>query len=153
MHRTYQDFVRLLCYFLTEMDTNDSGLTLNGINRAVFAAFPEIEERTRNVFGSYYDLQNGTPEETPGAYLIFEDVVMKLVVDLLLIAEDEKLISRLFAFFEEMAKSTDPDVSRDLLGIAILEPLVYEKDRLRAAWRFIGPKMRELTIVEAHTQG
>jgi len=138
---------------LTEMATSDSGLTINSINRAVFAALPEIEERTRNVFGSYYDLQKGTPEETPGAYLIFEDVVMKLVVDLLVIAEDEKLISRLFAFFEEMAKSTDPEVSRDLLGIAILEPLVHEKDCLRAAWRFMGPKIRELTVVEAHTQG
>jgi hypothetical protein len=133
------------------MDENN--LTLDGIIGALLSAFPELEERIRSTFGSYYDLQKGTPEETPGAYLIFEDVVMKLVVDLLVIAEDEKLISRLFAFFEEMAKSTDPDVSQDLLGIAILEPLVYEKDCLRAAWRFMGPKMRELAVVEAHTQG
>ena len=55
-------------------------LILDGIGGALLSAFPELEERIRSAFGSYYDLEKGTPEETPGPYLIFEDVVQKLVV-------------------------------------------------------------------------
>ena len=95
----------------------------------------------------------GTPEETPGAYPIFEDVVKKLTFELLKSGQDEALLARLFLFFKDMAKSPDPNVSRDLLGIAILEPLVYERQSLRQAWKYMGPKMRELAILEADSQG
>ena len=60
---------------------------------------------------------------------------------------------RLFDFFENMANSPDPRVSRDLLGMAILEPLVYEKARVRTAWKFMGPKMKEFAVLEASHQG
>jgi hypothetical protein len=130
-----------------------NNLTLDSVNGALLAAFPEFEERIRNAFGSDFDLATGTPDETPGAYLVFEDVVKKLVVELLVSGEDEKLLKRLFLFFESMAMSTDTDVSRDLLGIAILEPLVYEKACIRAAWRFMGPKMKEFSVLEASHQG
>jgi hypothetical protein len=128
---------------------DERNLTYDGINTALLSAFPEFEERIRNAFGSYYDFE----KETPGAYLVFEDVVKKLVVELLKSDEDEKLLTRLFVFFENMANSKDPIVSRDLLGIAILEPLVYEKACIRAAWRFMGPKMKELAEIEAGHQG
>ena len=58
-----------------------SCLTLENINAAIFSAVPEVEERTKAVFGSCYDFEAGTREEDPGAYLVFEDVVMKLVID------------------------------------------------------------------------
>jgi hypothetical protein len=61
---------------------DEKNLTLDGINGALLSAFPELEERIRSTFGSYYDLEKGTPEETPGPYRIFEDVVQKLVVEL-----------------------------------------------------------------------
>jgi hypothetical protein len=76
-----------------------------------------------------------------------------MVVELLESGEDEKLLTRLFVFFENMANSKDPNLSRDLLGIAILEPLVYEKACIRAAWRFMGPKMKELAEIEAGHPG
>jgi hypothetical protein len=132
---------------------DEKNLTLDGISGALLSVFPELEERIRSTFGSYYDLEKATPKETPGPYLIFEDVVQKLVVELLESGEDGILLIRLFAFFEDMANSPDPSVSRELLGIAILEPLVYEKTNLRAAWRFMGPKMKESAVIEASHQG
>ena len=57
---------------------------------------------------------------------MFEDVVQKLIFNLLETNKGERLLGRIFGFFERMANSDDPSVSRDLLGIAILELLVYE---------------------------
>ena len=79
--------------------------------------------------------------------------MQKLVFDLLETGKDERLLAHLFGFFEEMANSSDPNVSRDLLGIAILEPLVYEKAKIRAAWKFMGPKMKELAEAKAKPEG
>jgi hypothetical protein len=128
-------------------------LTFDGVRGALLSAFPELLERVWSTFGSDYDLEKGTPEETPEAYPIFEDVVKKLVFELLESGQDEGLLTRLFLFFEDMANSPDPNVSRDLLGIAILEPLVYRKASLRAAWRFMGPKTKEFAVLEAGDQG
>jgi len=132
---------------------NEEALTFDRVRRALLSAFPELLERIWNTFGSYYDLEKGTPEETPEAYPIFEDVIQKLVFELLESGQEEALLTRLFAFFEDMANSPDPNVSRDLLGIAILEPLVYRKASLRAAWRFMGPKTKEFAALEAADQG
>jgi hypothetical protein len=132
---------------------SEEPLTFGSIRGALLSAFPELLERIWNAFGSYYDLEKGTPEETPEAYPIFEDVVKKLVFELLESGQEEALLIRLFAFFENMANSPDPNVSRDLLGIAILEPLVYEKASVRAAWKFMGPKMKEFAVIEASLQG
>jgi hypothetical protein len=128
-------------------------LTFDSVRAALLSAFPELLERVWTTFGSYYDLEKGTEEETPGAYPVFEDVVQKVVFELLESGQDESLLTRLFLFFEDMANSVDPNVSRDLLGISILEPLVYRKASLRAAWRFMGPKTKEFAALEAGQQG
>jgi hypothetical protein len=127
-------------------------LTFNGVRGALLTAFPELLERIWSTFGSYYALEKGTPEETPETYPIFECVVKELVFELLESGQDEGLLTRLFLFFEDMADSTDPNVSRDLLGIAILEPLVYRKESLRRAWKYMGPKMKEFAVREADSQ-
>jgi hypothetical protein len=137
--------------FFVKMSENN--LTYGGIRGALLSAFPELLEPIWSAFGSYYDLEKGTPEETPEAYPVFEDVVQKLVFELLESGQDENLVARFFLFFEDMANSSDLNVSRDLLGIAILEPLVYRKASLRAAWRFMGPKMRQFAAIEAVQQG
>ena len=131
----------------------EKNLRYDGVRAALLSAFPELLEPIWSAFGSYYHLEKGTPEETPEAYPVFEEVVQKLVFELLESGQDENLLTRFFLFFEDMANSLDPNVSRDLLGIAILEPLVYRKASLRAAWRFMGPKMRQLVAIEAAQQG
>jgi len=132
---------------------SEGELTYDRVQGALLSAFPELLERIWSTFGSYYDLEKGTPEETPEQYPVFEDVVQKLVFELLESGQNEALLARLFLFFEDMANSPDPNVSRDLLGIAIMEPLVYRRESLRQAWKFMGPKVREYAVREADQQG
>jgi hypothetical protein len=132
---------------------SEKNLRYDDVRAALLSAFPELVELLRSTFGSYYDLEKGTPDETPETYPIFEDVVQEVVFELLESGQDEKLLTRLFLFFEDMANSPDPNVSTDLLGIAILDPLVYRKASLRAAWRFMGPKTKEFAVLAAGHQG
>jgi hypothetical protein len=127
---------------------SEETLTFDSVRGSLLSAFPELLERIWNTLGSYYDLEKGTPEETPDAYPIFEDVVQKLTFELLESGQEEALLIRLFAFFENMANSPDPNVSRDLLGIAIIEPLVYKKPSVQAAWRFMGPISNNVGLVK-----
>lgn len=142
-----------LWYFLPTNGMNENQLAFGNIREALLSAFPELLERIWKTFGSYYHLELGTVEETPEAYPVFEDVVQPLVFELLDDGQDEDLLGRLFQFFERMANSSDPNVSRDLLGIAILEPLVYRKESLHSAWKYMGPKIRDLAVKEAEFQG
>jgi len=127
----------------------ENQLVFGRIREALISSFPELWERIEKTFGSYYNPE----EETPEAYPIFEDVVKKLMFELLQDGGDEALLGRLFRFFEDMANSPDPNVSRDLLGIAILEPLVYRRESVRRAWKYMGPRIRNLAMVEARSQG
>jgi hypothetical protein len=127
----------------------ENQLVFGRIREALISSFPELWERIEKTFGSYYDLE----EETPEAYPIFEDVVQKLMFELLQDDSNQALLGRLFRFFEDMANSPDPNVSRDLLGIAILEPLVYKQESIRRAWKYMGPRTRNLAMVEARSQG
>ena len=131
---------------------NKQELGFDGIRDALFSAFPELLERVWSKFGSYYDLEKGIQDETPEAYPIFEDVVKKLVFELLEDGQSKDLLTRLFCFFEDMANSRDPDV-KDLLRIAILETLVYRRESLRRAWKYMGTKTKEFAVWEAEHQG
>ena len=67
-------------------------MTFEGIREALLSVFPELLERIWSTFGSYYDLEKGTAQQTPDAYPIFEDVVQKLVFELLESGQDEGLL-------------------------------------------------------------
>jgi hypothetical protein len=131
---------------------SEKALAYDSIRDTLFSAFPEVAERLPGVFGSYYDLEKGTPDETPEAYPIFEDLVQKLVFELLDGGQDDGLLTRLFTFFEDMAGAKDANV-KDLLTISILENLVYRRESLRRAWKYMGPQSRELAVLEAKHQG
>jgi len=119
------------------------------VREELFRAFPELWQRIESTFGSYYDLE----KETPEAYPIFEDVVQKLVFELLVSGQNETLLTRLFLFFEELANSPDPNVHRDLLAISIIKPLVAQRENALRAWKYMGPRTKELARFEAHEQG
>jgi len=61
----------------------EKNLTFDGVGAALLSAFPELLERVWSTFGSYYELEKGTKEETPEAYPIFESVVEEVVFELL----------------------------------------------------------------------
>ena len=127
-------------------------LTMSNIRGELLSAFPELLDRMWTEFSSYYNLEHGTEDETRGMYPIFEDVVQKAMFELLESDRDQPLLRRLFVFFEDMANSADVKISRDLLGIAIIEPLVYKRDSLRRAWRYFGPKTNELVMAEKRSR-
>jgi hypothetical protein len=127
-------------------------LTYDRIRDALLSAFPELLKPIWNTFGSEYHLEKGLPEETPEAYPVFEDIVQKLVFELVDSGQNEGLLTRLFLFFEDMANSHDSQVS-DLMRIAILENLVYRQQSLRKAWKYMGTKTKEFAVWEADHQG
>ena len=66
--------------------------------------------------------------------------------------DKDAILPRIFGFLEEMANSPDKDVT-DLLGIAILEPLVLKTERIRIAWPYMGRRTKELARETAQSGG
>jgi hypothetical protein len=117
-----------------------SALVYRGIEKLLLAELPELRGPLEKKFGSYYDLKTEMPE----AYPVFEDVLQEFLFELLDADRDDPLLPRAFKFLEEMATSQDKEVV-NLLWIAILEPLVPQRERLRRSWKYMGGKTRELT--------
>jgi hypothetical protein len=72
-------------------------------------------------------IRTGLGAESSGEYPLFEDVVREYMLRILLSQQDEKALTRLFGFFEKMARSSDPGVT-NLLRLTILRPLVYKPE-------------------------
>jgi hypothetical protein len=130
------------------MTTMQNTLTYKGIEKVLLARFPELKGLVDKTFGSYYDLKIETPE----AYPVFESVLRAFLFDLLDLRKDEPLLHRIFSFLEEMANSPDENVT-DLLGIAILEPLVFDRGRIRNAWKYMGESTKKLAAETARAGG
>jgi hypothetical protein len=123
-------------------------LTYKGIEKVLLARFPELKGLVNETFGSYYDLKIETPE----AYPVFESVLQAFLFDLLDLRKDEPLVHRIFSFLEETANSPDENVT-DLLGIAILEGLVFDRERIRRAWKYMGERTKKLAAETARFGG
>jgi hypothetical protein len=125
----------------------DSGFVYDGIETVLLAEFPEFGGRMEDTFGSYYDLKSETPE----AYPVFESVFKEFVFETLA-NHTEPMLARIFPFLERMASSQDRNVL-DLLGIAILEPLVCDAKALDQASKYFGPRTRALAFEEVQRPG
>lgn len=125
-----------------------NSLVYRDIEKVLLASFPELRGPLEKTFGSYYDLKTEMPEPYP----VFEDVLQEFLFDLLDLGGEDPLLPRIFAFLEDMANSSEKNVT-DLLGIAILEPLVSQRDRVGRAWRYAGVKTRELARETARSGG
>jgi hypothetical protein len=119
-----------------------------GIQNVLLAEFPELQERAYSIFLSYRDRTN----EKPAAYLIFLLVLKPIVLKLLSNTPQDPLVVRIFQFLEAMAVSEDPDVVT-LLWIAILVPLVFDRERIRNAWAIMGPRTQDLAREIAKLRG
>ena len=108
---------------------SETNLIYEDIEKVLLSRFPELKERMQSTFGSYYVLEIEMPE----AYPVFEDVLQPFLLESIDTSANIALVKRLFEFLEEMANSTDSNVT-DLLGIAILEPLVFRRESIRRVW-------------------
>ena len=122
----------------------ETKLVYKDIEKILLSRFPELKERMQEVFGSSYVLE----VETPQAYPVFEDVLQGFLLELIDDGRNVALTQRIFDFLEEMANSTDSNVA-DLLGIAILEPLVFRRESVRRAWPYMGERTKELARTTA----
>jgi len=121
---------------------NQEGFKYDGIQNALTERFPEIWPRIERAFGSYYDLDHELPE----AYPTLEDVFKSMIWEQLdQLGADISLLNRIFKFLEEMAESQDPEVP-NLLWIAILERLAFNKNRLARAWTHMGEATKQLAL-------
>src|SRR5580704_16217022 len=102
-----------------------SRLTYKGIGNVLLERFPELQEE----FGKV-DLK----AEASLAYPLFEGFFKGFVFNLLDLNKNSPLVSRVFAFLEEMANSQDKEVV-NLLWITILEYLVFDRERLTLVWK------------------
>jgi hypothetical protein len=118
-------------------------LIYENIGYVLLERFPELQERAG---------KDDLKAEAPLAYPLFEIFFKEFFFELLETNRDNPLLSRIFSFLEEMSDSPDRDVT-DLLGIAILEPLVFNRDRIRCAWKYMGEKTKNLARENAYSGG
>ena len=126
---------------------NADDLRFDQVQAELLASIPELREPIESVFGTDYDLT----KETPGEYPIFEDVVKEFLFQNLISSKNPDLLRLLFDFFERMASSNDKNV-RDLLGIAILESLVYSHEHYQLSRRYLGINTAEFAELEEQAQ-
>jgi hypothetical protein len=127
---------------------DDNTFVFENIRNVFLKRFPELWERIEATFGSYYDLKSEIPE----AYPLFEDILQERVIELLKTGADEDSLKRIFSFYEDMAKSEDEDVVT-LLSISIMEDLVYDKNLIAEAWKYMGEKTKNMAREIARSQG
>ena len=118
-------------------------LIYENIGYVLLEQFPELQERAG---------KDDLKAEACLAYPVFEIFFKEFFFELLETSQDDPLLSRIFSFLEEMSDSPDRDVT-DLLGIAILEPLVFNRDRIRRAWKYMGEKTKNLARENAYSGG
>jgi hypothetical protein len=120
-----------------------SGLIYKDIGNVLLDRFPELQREF---------VSDDLKAEAPLAYPLFELFFKHFFFGLLDTNNDASLIGRVFSFLEEMANSPDRNVT-DLLGIAILEPLVFQRERVRRAWKYMGEKTKKLARENAYSGG
>lgn len=116
-------------------------MKFDAVQNLLFERVPEVWEPFEEKFGQDYDLG----AESSGEYPLFEDVVREYMLRILLSQQDEKALTRLFGFFEKMARSSDPEIT-NLLRLTILRPLVYKPEYDRIVQKYTGKRHANLSI-------
>ena len=99
---------------------------------SIIENIPELKESAENKKQCWYQGE----DEYPLVYIFLGDVLNPFLVELLNNMDNEKLIDRIFEFFETMAQSEDINI-REALTAGTLEVLGDDKERLRKARAFM----------------
>ena len=110
-------------------------------------AVPELRERYQQELDSW-------DGEVPGAYIIFGDVLLPFLLQLLATPGNERVLQRIFAFLEEMATHPDQHV-RDLVQVGVCEQVSGNSPELLAeARKYMGIETerlsREIAVLWGH---
>lgn len=104
-------------------------------------AVPEIAER-------YRTLRRDWGDETPGPHVVFGDVLNPYLLELLtkrdLSVEHDRVLRRIFAFLEELARDDDDRV-QGVVSTTVVERLGSDSDVLGIGHRYMGPATRRLS--------
>jgi hypothetical protein len=109
------------------------------IEKLLFETFPQLASAYQREFRYWVDWDKGRP----GNYLIFAMVVVPYLISQLDEPGDGQALVRLFAFFEEMAASDDPEVV-NLLKSEVVRTLVRDPKHLAKAQNHLGQRVRNL---------
>jgi hypothetical protein len=108
------------------------------VNEKLLSAIPELASRYQKEAGWRAKVGGH-----PGPYDVICYVVRPFLRNLLDSDNDPASLKRIFSFFEQMARSSDIQVV-NLLHIGIFESLVGERDRLAAAWNYMGEETKNV---------
>jgi hypothetical protein len=109
------------------------------IEKRLFEACPQIAPIYENEFSYWVDWD----KERPGNYLVFATVVLPYAIAQLDDPGDGRTLTKLFALFEEMAVSRDPEVV-NLLKSEVIQKLVRDPDHLTKARKHMGRRVKRL---------
>ena len=110
-----------------------TSLTYDRVEQAMKDAVPEVEN-------NYPSLLSWYPHPDPYALFTF---VLKPVLKPALESDDSQVLTRVFRFFEEMARSSDIQVP-NLLQIQVFEWLVGEPGNLATAWKYMSEETKNV---------
>lgn len=77
--------------------------------------------------------------------IIIEDIFMPDIIKLLSENKDTKLLERIFNYFEEVSNCEDEDLL-NTFSVTVLEILGNDKEILKVAQEYMGPKTTQLQI-------
>jgi hypothetical protein len=115
------------------------------LNSQLIEQFPEL-------FGGYAELRAMWDGDEPGPHVIYEDLLVPYVVNLVGGKESEVAIVRAVSFLERLASSSDQRV-RDVLGASVLEGLFQQPTVRRTVREYMGPNTKVLADKIAGVSG
>ncbi|MBZ5702484.1 MAG: hypothetical protein LAN84_11635 [Acidobacteriia bacterium] len=116
-------------------------LSYSDLEKRILEGFLQLAALHQQEFSDWVDWD----KERPGNYLVFATVVVPYLRARLDEPEDERTLTKLFAFFEEMATSGDPEVV-NLLKSEVVQTLVRDPERLAKAQKHMRQQVRELLL-------
>ena len=115
-------------------------LNYKDLDLVLLDAFPELRERYEKEF----DYWGKESTDRPGSYIAFGLVVYPFMIEKLDSPQGDEPLSRLSGFLERMAVSVDAEVV-NLLGLEVIDKLVYDKAHLHKSWKHLGPATKQYT--------
>ena len=103
----------------------------------------ELISRLPMLFEGYASLKAMWDGDEPGPHIVFEDVLVPFVEEMLRDDQENPLLRDAFAFLEELATNPDQEV-RSVLGASVLERLASDPSIVAASRKHMGPSTAAL---------